>query len=81
MSRRRSNVAERGLPDPIFVRYPGSDAGASSIAYIFFLNGQVPERYEVWSLDAQGVCEVHPIARVKLFDDFAEDTFWSTFFN
>ena len=81
MSRRRSNVAERGLPDPIFVRYTGSDAAASSIAYIVCLNGRVTERYKLWSLNAQGVCEVHPIARVKLFDDFAEDNFRSNFIN
>ena len=44
MSFRRSNVAERGLPDPIFVRYTGSDDAAYLIAYIVCLNGQVPER-------------------------------------
>ena len=81
MSWRHFNVAERGLPDPIFVRSPGSDAATSSITYIVCLNGRVPERYEVWSLNAQGVREVHPFARVKLFDDFAEDTFRSTLFN
>ena len=81
MSRRRSNVARLGLPDPVFVCYPGSDAAASSIKYIVCLNGQVPERYEVWSMNAQGVREVRPIARVNLFYAFAEDTFRSTFFN
>ena len=81
MSCRRSNVAERGLPDPIFVCYPGSDAADSLINYIVCLNGWVPEKYELWSLNAQGFCEIHPFARVKLFDDFAEDTFRSTFFN
>ena len=81
MSRRRSNFAGLGIPDPVFVRYPGSDAAASSIDYIVYLNGWVPERYKVWSLNAQGVCEVHPIALVKRFDAFAEDTFRSTFFN
>ena len=81
MSRRRSNVARLGPPDPLFVRYPGSDAAASLIKYIVCLNGQVPERYEVWSLNARGVCEVHPTAWVNIFDLFAEDTFWSTFFN
>ena len=48
---------------------------------IFCLHGRVPERYELWSLNAQGFREVHLFARVKLFDDFAEDTFRSTFFN
>ena len=81
MSRGRSNVARLGLPDPVFVCYPGSDAAASSIKYIVCLNGRVPKRYEVSSLNAQGVHKVHPIARVELFDAFAEDTFWSTFFN
>ena len=81
MSCRRSNVAEIGLPDPVFVRYPGRDAAASSINYIVYLNGRVSERYEVWILNAQGVREVHPIARVKHFDAFAEDTFWTTFYN
>ena len=68
-------------PDPVFVRYPGSDATASSITYIVCLNGRVPERYEVWSLNAHVVREVHTTARVKIFDLFAEDTFWSTLFN
>ena len=81
MSRRRFNVAERGILDPIFVRYPGSDTAASSLAYIVCLNDRVPERYKLCSLKAQGVCEVHPFAWVKLFDDFAEDTFRSTFYN
>ena len=81
MSRRRSNVARLGLPDPVFVRFPGSDAAASSIKYIVCLNVRVPERYEVWSLNAQGVREVHSIARVNLVDAFREDTFRSTFFN
>ena len=81
MRRRHFNVAERGLPDPILVCYPGSDAVASLIAYIVCLNVWVPERYKVWSLNAQGVCKVHPFAQVKLFDEFLEDTFRSTFFN
>ena len=80
MSRRRSNVARLGPPDPVFVRYPGSDTAASSIKYIVCLNGRVPERYEVWSLNAHRVREVHLTAWVKLFDIFAEDTFRSTFF-
>ena len=72
MSRRRFNVAERGLSDPTFVRYPGCDAAASSIAYIVCLHGSVPEKYELWSLNAPGVYEVHPFARVKLFANFTE---------
>ena len=81
MSCRRSNVAGLGLPNPVFFRYPGSDAATSSIKYIVHLNSRVPERYEVWSLNTQGVREVHPIARVKIFDALAEDNFRSTFLN
>ena len=43
--------------------------------------GHVPEKYELWSLNAQGVREVHPFARVRLFDDLTEDTFRTTFCN
>ena len=74
-------MAECGLPDPIIVQYPGSDSAASLIAYIVCLNGQVPERYELWSLNSQEVCEVHPFAQVKLFDNFAEETLPSTYIN
>ena len=81
MSRRRSNVARLGPPDPVLVRYPGSDAAASSVKYIVCIYGRLPERYEVWSLNGHGVREVHLTARVKLFDLFAEDTFRSTFYD
>ena len=56
MIQRRFNVAERGPPDPILVLYPGSDAAASLVTYIFCLHVQVPEEYELLSLNAQGVC-------------------------
>ena len=81
MNCRRFNVAERGPPDSILVRYPGSGAAASSLAYIFCLHGRVPEKYKLWSMNAQGVCEVHLFARVRLFDNFMEDTFRTTFYN
>ena len=55
MSWRRFNVAERGPPDPILVRYPGSDATTSLLAYILCLHGRVPEKYKFWSLNSLGV--------------------------
>ena len=73
MSCRCSIVGRLGLPDPVFVRYPGSDAAASSVKYIVCLNGRVSERYKLWSLNRHGVCEVHTTAWVKLFYLFAED--------
>ena len=81
MSRRSFNVAECGPPDPILVCYPGSDTVASLLAYIICLHGRVPEKYKLWSLNAQGVRKVHPFARVRIFDDFTEDTFRTTFLN
>ena len=81
MSRRRSNVARPGSPDPVLVSYAGSDAAAPSVSYIVCLNGRVPERYEVWRLNRDGVREVHLTARVKLFSLFEENTFWSTFYD
>ena len=79
MSCRRSNVARAGSPDPVLVSYAGSNAAAPAVSYIVCLNGRVPERYEVWRLNRDGVCEVHPTARVKLFTLFDENTFRSTF--
>ena len=37
--------------------------------------------YELWALNAQGVCEVHLFARVRLFNDSKEDNFKTFFFN
>ena len=81
MRRRRSNVPVRGPPDTVLVHYSDSGASITPVTYIVCLHGRVPERYELWSLNAQGVCEVHPFARIRLLDDFREDTFQTTFFN
>ena len=81
MSRLRYNVARLGTPDPVLVSYAGSDAATPSISYIVFINGRVPERYEVWCLNRHGVCEVHLTARVVLFTLFDENTFRSTFYD
>ena len=81
MNRRRFNVAERGPPDHILVRYPGSGVAASLLAYSVCLHGRVTEKYELWSMNAQGVREVHMFAQVRLFNGFTQDTFWTTFYN
>ena len=70
-----------GPPDFIFIHYSGRGNGIDRVTYIFCLRGRVPERYKLWSLNAQGVCEVHPFARIRLLDNFREDTFQTTFFN
>ena len=81
MRRRRSNVDVCGTPYTVLVRYYGSDASVSLVTYIVCLHGWVTEKYELWSLNAQGVCEVHPFSRVRLFEDFMEDNFWTTLYN
>ena len=81
MRRRCSNVPVCDPPDPVLVHYSGSDASIAPVTYIVCLHRRVPERYELWSMNAQGVHEVHTFARVRLFGDFCEDTFRTTFFN
>ena len=81
MSHRRSNVARLGTPDPVLVRYAGSNAAAPSVRYMVCLNGRVPEGYEVWRLNRDEVREVHLTARVKLFTLFDENNFRSTFYD
>ena len=78
---RRYSVPVRGPPNPVLVHYSSSDASIAPVTYTVCLHGRVPERYELWSMNDQGVCKVHPFARVRLFDDFCEDTFWTTLFN
>ena len=41
----------------------------------------MPKAFEVWALAEDGVCKVHPYARVKLRSEFREDTFQTFFFN
>ena len=62
MSCRHSNVARPRSSDPVLVGYVGSDAAAPSVSNIVCLNGLVPETYEVWRLNRDGVREVHPTA-------------------
>ena len=49
-------------PYPVRVLYDGSDNTIYQVTYIVCLNGRVPKMYELWSLNAQGVCEVHLFA-------------------
>ena len=42
-------------PDPVRVLYSGSDYTIEQVPYIFCINGRVPEMYELWALNAQGV--------------------------
>ena len=81
MRRRRSNVPVYGPPDPILFHYSDSNASIAPVTYIVCLHGRVPERYELLSMNAQGVCKVHPFSQVIRFDDFCEDTLRNTFFN
>ena len=81
MCRRRPNIPFCGPPDPVLFHYSGSSDGIDRVTYIVCLHGRVPERYELWSLNEHGVCKVHLFARIRLLNNFREDTFQTTFFN
>ena len=81
MCRRHPIVPVRGTTDPVQVFYSGCDDSINPVSYIVCLYGRVPKRYKVWSLNAQGVREVHPFARIRLLDEFREDNFKTFFFN
>ena len=55
--------------------------GEINVPYICCLDSRVPEAYELWALAEDGVREVHSYARVRVLDDFREDTFHTHFFN
>ena len=67
-------------PQPVTVLCFGS-ADRIEVPYIRYLNGRVPEAFELWALVDDGVCEVHPYSRVKLLSEFREDIFHTFFFN
>ena len=73
-------IPVRAPPQPVTVLWSGS-ADVLEVAYIHCLSGRVPKAYELWALVEDGVREFHPCARVKLLDDFREDTFHTHFFN
>ena len=50
-------------------------------AYICCIYSREPEAFELWDFPEDGICEVHPYARVQISDDFTKDTFYSHFFN
>ena len=70
----------RAPPQPVTVLCSGS-GDKIEVPYIRCLKGQVPECYELWDLNEDGVREVHPYARVGLLSDFREGTFHTQFFN
>ena len=67
-------IPVRASLQPVTVLLYGS-ADALEVLYIRCLNGRVSEAFEVWALAEDGVREVHPYARVKLWSEFREDNF------
>ena len=73
-------IPVRATPQPVTVlRYGRADV--IEVPYIPCLHGRVPEAFELWALAEDGVCKVHPYARVKLCSNFREDTFQTFFLN
>ena len=67
-------------PQPIQDLHSGS-IGKIDVPCIRCLGVRVPEAYELWALAKYGVYEVHLSARVRLLDNFREDTFHTHLFN
>ena len=70
MRMRHHIVPGRALPNTIQVLYSVSKDTIEQVPYIVCLHGLVPEMYELWDLNARGVCEVHPSAQVLLLNNF-----------
>ena len=70
----------RSPPQPVQFLCSGR-GGEIDVPYIRSIDGRVPKTYELWPLAEDGVCEVHPYARVRLLSEFREDTFPTHFFN
>ena len=64
MDMRHPIVPVCGPPDPVRGFYSGSEDTIKPVSYIVCLHVRVPKRYEPWSLNASGVCEVHPFSLV-----------------
>ena len=76
----QSIIPFRAPPKPVTVLCSVS-GDEIKVPYIRCLNGRGPECYELWALNEDGVCEVHPYARVGLLSEFRDDTFQTFFFN
>ena len=74
----RPIILFRALPQPVIDICCGSGE-ESNFPYIRCLDGRVPEAYELWSLAEDGFRKVNPYARVRLFENFREDTFHTHF--
>ena len=73
-------IPVRAPSQPVPVLWSGS-ADVIEVPYIRFLDGRVPKAFELFALADDGVCEVHPYARIKLRSEFREFTFQNFFFN
>ena len=78
------------IPQPVIpefvpphpVQALGSDRGGDiDVLYIRSFDVWEPKDFELLSFAEEIVCEVHPYARIKILDNFREDTFYSHFFN
>ena len=73
-------IPVRAPPQLVTFIWYGS-ANVIKVTYICYLNGRVPEAFELWVFEDDGVRKVHMYARVKFCSEFREDTFQTFFFN
>ena len=55
--------------------------GEGNVWFNCCIKGQEPKIYELWTFANDGICEVHPFARVQISDNFTGGTFHTHFFN
>ena len=79
------NIPQPGIPEvvlPLPIQALRSGKGGEiDVIYNRCIEGLEPEVFELWDFAEDGICEVHPYARVQISDDFVGETFYSHFFN
>ena len=71
---RRQTVCFEGVPT-CTVKILSSGRGVEGdVWFTCCIEGQEPEIYELWTLSDDGICKVHPYARVQIINNFIGKT-------
>ena len=78
-------IPQPGIPEvvpprPVQILRSGR-GGEVDVMYTCCIEGQEPEVFELWDFSEDGICQVHPYARVPNSDNFVRENFYSHFFN
>ena len=67
------------VPPRTVQRLSSGRGGEGDVWFNRCIKGQEPRIYELWTFADDGICKVHPYARVQISDDFIGETFHTTF--